>query len=80
VSDRIATAAAEWAVADAAPVADVADVELLKYKDVQRALKLSRRSVVILANRGDLPRVRILGSVRFRKSDVMRLVDASTKR
>jgi predicted DNA-binding transcriptional regulator AlpA len=80
VSDRIASAAAEWAVADAVPIADVADVELLKYPDVQRALKMSRRSVVLLANRGDLPRVRILGSVRFRKADVMRLVDASTQK
>lgn len=78
--DPSESAAAEWAVADAAPVADVADVELLKYPDVQRALKMSRRSVVLLANRGDLPRVRILGSVRFRKADVMRLVDASTQK
>jgi predicted DNA-binding transcriptional regulator AlpA len=60
--------------------AEAPDLEaerLLEYPDVMRVLRLSKRSVVALANRGDLPRVRLLGRCLFDPADVRRLIEAS---
>ncbi len=73
-------AAVEWGLQGTAPEADLAGQGLLTYKDVQGLLRLSRRSVVALANRGDLPRVRLLGRCLFDPADVRRLIEASKTR
>jgi excisionase family DNA binding protein len=69
-------AAVEWGLERPAE-ADLADEGLLTYEDVQERLKLSRRSVVKLANSGRLPRLRLLGAVRFHPDDVRALIDSS---
>jgi predicted DNA-binding transcriptional regulator AlpA len=69
-------AAVEWGLERPAE-ADGAGENLLTYKDVQARLKLSRRSVVSLANSGRLPRLRLLGAVRFHPDDVRALIETS---
>lgn len=50
---------------------------LLRVRDVAALLDMSTRSVERLIASGELPRVRISGSVRFRSEDVRDLVERS---
>jgi excisionase family DNA binding protein len=52
---------------------------LLTTKQVAERLALSEPTVRRLARRGFLPRVRIGGSVRFRESDIGRIIKAGTR-
>ncbi len=70
-------ATAEWGLDRRAEAPDLEAEQLLDYPDVMRLLRLSKRSVVKLANRGELPRVRLLGRCLFDPADVRRLIEAS---
>ena len=53
--------------------------ELMTKAEVADLLKLSPRSVDRLRVRGDLPAMKILSSVRFRKDDVLAFIEAQRK-
>jgi excisionase family DNA binding protein len=53
--------------------------ELLTKAEVAGLLKLSPRSVDRLRVRGNLPAMKILSSVRFRKEDVQAYIEAQRK-
>jgi predicted DNA-binding transcriptional regulator AlpA len=77
VNTPCTNAAAEWGMEQPAKAPDLEAEQLLEYPDVMRVLRLSKRSVVELANRGDLPRVRLLRRCLFDPADVRRLIEAS---
>jgi excisionase family DNA binding protein len=72
-------ATAEWGLGRRAEAPDLDAERLLDYPDVMRLLRLSKRSVVALANRGELPRVKFGRRCLFDPADVRRLVEASKK-
>ncbi len=73
-------ATAEWGLDRRAEAPNLEAERLLDYPDVQTLLRLSRRSVVALANRGDLPRVKFGRRCLFDPADVRRLIEASKAR
>ena len=52
---------------------------LLRKKDVVDRLALSKRSVDRLVTSGKLEKVKVMGAVRFRESDVQALVEKGCK-
>jgi len=52
---------------------------LLKKKDVVNQLSLSLRSVDRLVMSGKLKRVKVMGAVRYRESDVQALIERGCK-
>ena len=53
--------------------------KLLRKKDVVDRLALSKRSVDRLVTSGKLEKVKVMGAVRFRESDVQALVEKGCK-
>lgn len=49
---------------------------LLTTRDVAELLRVSRRTIDYMAAKGTLPRVRVGGSVRFYRDDVVAIIDA----
>jgi excisionase family DNA binding protein len=56
-------------------VAETTQPVLLTSKEVARLLAISERAVFSLAKSGQLPKVRFGAAVRYRRSDVLALVD-----
>ena len=52
---------------------------LLRKKDVVDRLALSKRSVDRLVTSGKLEKVKVMGAVRFRESDVQALIEKGCK-
>ena len=53
--------------------------ELLTTNEVMAVLKVSRPTIYAIRERGDLEAVKIGKSVRFRKSDVEKLIQGNKK-
>lgn len=60
-------------------VKDLLDDRLLDPPEAAEALRVSPRTVVTLAQQGYLERVKILGSTRYRASDIEALIRSGTR-
>ena len=61
-------------------MADAVDDRLIPIPEAVKALGVCARTVEKLAEQGILPKVYIFGSVRYRLSDVQRLIREGTPR
>lgn len=55
---------------------EVGEMETLTIKEVEKALRLNRRTLLDLAKSGALPRIKIGRTVRYRKADILRRLTA----